>query len=115
MIVETMNYDEYCYIIKIGNNAQENWDLISSATQNDIWFHLGDNRPSPHVILQIPENYKSTKIPKRVINRCCVLCKQHSKYENIKKVTIIYTEIKNVSKGDKIGSVYTKKTHDKVL
>jgi len=112
MVKEILEYHDIIFEANVGKNAQENWDLISNASQNDIWFHLGSGMPSPHVILKIPNNFSLKKIPKQVIYWCANLCKSNSKYSDIKKVTVIYTEIKNVSKGNTIGSVYTKKTSD---
>jgi predicted ribosome quality control (RQC) complex YloA/Tae2 family protein len=92
------------YTIFIGKNSQENWDIIDKANQRDIWFHLGGGLPSPHVILKLdtPE-----KVSKTLIKHCALLCKQNSKMYNVRKVNVIYTEIKNVKKADKVGSVYT--------
>lgn len=110
MITKNIEYEDYVYKISIGKNAQENWDIISSASQNDIWFHLGKDMPSPHVILKIPNLFKLKKIPNYITKQCALLCKIHSKYNNIKKVPIIYTEIKNVIKTNIVGSVYTSNT-----
>jgi len=92
--------------IKVGENAQENWKLISDAKQYHLWFHL-DNVTSPHVILELPS--KTDKISKSTILYAASICKNCSKYHN-NKINISYTQIKNVKKGDKIGSVYTSNT-----
>jgi predicted ribosome quality control (RQC) complex YloA/Tae2 family protein len=99
--------DELIYIV--GENAQDNWNLIDASSQNDLWFHL-ENHPSSHVVLKMP-NIKNAekKISKQSIIHCAVECKNYSKLKNTKKVSVIYTEIKNVTKADKPGSVYTKK------
>jgi len=115
MIIQTIDLDGYIYTIKIGKNAQENWDIISDSFQNDLWFHLGGSLPSPHVVLTLPNKFKLKKIPNTIIMQCALFCKQHSKFANINKVSVIYTEIKNVSKGKTIGSVFTKKTSSVVL
>jgi hypothetical protein len=31
------------YKIKIGQNKQDNWDLIDASNPNDIWFHTSVN------------------------------------------------------------------------
>lgn len=101
-------YDNKCnseITIYLGQSAEENWKLIDQSNQNDLWFHLADH-PSSHVVINIPEK---TKISNNTIKYAAVLCKEHSKLSNLKKVTVIYTNIKNVSKADKPGSVYTKK------
>ena len=94
------------YIIKVGKNAQENWDIIKEANKNDIWFHLEDY-PSPHVVLKSINNIK----PDRKIKKQAALkCKEKSKYKSYSKISIIYTKIKNIKLGDKIGEVITSKT-----
>jgi len=93
--------------IYVGESAQENWDLIDQSNQNDIWFHL-DKHPSAHVVISIPKKVK--KITKNTINYAATLCKDNSKLKYLKKVSVIYTEIKNVKKADKPGSVTTKNT-----
>jgi predicted ribosome quality control (RQC) complex YloA/Tae2 family protein len=113
MITYDVEIDDVMYKIDVGKNAAENWDLISEASQSDVWFHLGKELPSPHVILHVPDGIK--KLPKKIIKRCSVLCKEHSKYNNIKKVPIIYTKIHNVTKGNTVGSVYTKQTKSLVI
>lgn len=99
--------DTLTYII--GENAQDNWDLIDASSQNDIWFHL-ESHPSSHVVLKMP-NVKNAekKISKQSIIHCAVECKNNSKMKDLKKISVIYTEIKNVTKADQPGSVYTKK------
>ena len=91
------------YKCNIGKNAQENWNLIDSSNENDLWFHLEDTS-SPHVILQTNDTNKN-KISKNVIKACAIYCKQYSKLKSIKNVVIIYTEIKNVKKTNIVGSV----------
>jgi predicted ribosome quality control (RQC) complex YloA/Tae2 family protein len=98
----------------VGQHAQDNWDMLDKAEQNDIWFHL-DNCPSSHVILKISNlDKKSKKVSKQTLIHCAQQCKLHSKFSEISsnkhKIKVIYTEVKNVSKADKVGSVYTKKT-----
>lgn len=97
----------------IGRDAQNNWDIITAANPNDIWFHLEDH-PSPHIILRINNNGDGVdndkKYDKRTINRCAYLCKAGSKLKDTKNVYVIYTEVKNVTKADKPGAVTTTKT-----
>ena len=101
-------HDSYKYTIRVGESAQENWDLIDSSKQNDLWFHV-ENNPSCHVVLSA----ESGKTPhKSVINYCAALCKDGSKLKNNKNVNIIFTERKNVKKADTTGSVTTKNTRN---
>lgn len=104
MLTHTIEYEDQIFTIKIGQTAQENWDLISSSDQNDVWFHLA-SLPSPHVVLQ-----NSLKIPQNILQQTALLCKQHSKYKNFAKLSVIYTLVKNVKKASKVGSVTTSRT-----
>jgi len=105
MLIFTI-YDQKCeqeITIYIGQSAQENWKLIDDASQNDLWFHVSEH-PSPHVIIKMPEK---GKISPKTIKYAAVLCKQHSKLKGMKKLSIMYTDIKHVTKADKVGSVTT--------
>lgn len=97
------------YTIMIGENAQDNWDIIAQSSQNDIWFHV-ENSPSCHIVLSVPPKVKTAH--RSVYKYCAGLCKEGSKVKNAKAVSIIYTEIKNVTidKKGATGSVFTRKT-----
>jgi predicted ribosome quality control (RQC) complex YloA/Tae2 family protein len=105
---DLVDVDNNIYNVVIGRNKNENWDIISKASQNDIWFHV-DSHPSPHVVLSNVLDLDIKKIPKSIIKECAVLCKEYSKLKNNNKVSIIYTYITNVTKGQEVGSVITKK------
>ena len=106
---EIIDDNDIKYKIKVGKNKFENWNIIDEADQNDIWFHVESN-PSPHVVLHmISDNNILKNIPKKIIIECAILCKENSKYKNNQKVSIIYTQIKNIVKGEDVGSVITKK------
>jgi predicted ribosome quality control (RQC) complex YloA/Tae2 family protein len=92
----------------IGKNAQENYDIIDSAKADDIWFHV-NNRPSNHVIAEMPEDIDRSQI-RYIVKQGAVLCKQYSKYSSEKNVDIIWTRVKNVSKSGALGSVITTDT-----
>lgn len=102
-LVYDNNYEHDLEVI-IGETAQENWNIINDSDQHHLWFHL-NNLPSPHVILKLPNNKQPHK---QTILYCGKLCKDNSNYNNAHNVNVIYTTIKNVSKGDKVGSVTTK-------
>jgi predicted ribosome quality control (RQC) complex YloA/Tae2 family protein len=104
-IVEYTDYDtNETYTITIGQNAQNNWNIIKQASQNDIWLHIA-NLPSCHVIIQT-KNKK--KIPKKIINYAAGECKANSKFKNVKNLKCIYTNVKNVkiNKNSKVGSIF---------
>lgn len=91
-------------VIKIGQNAEENDEIISEAKQTDLWFHLA-NLPSCHVILSCSSEYPPTK---QMINYCAKKTKENTKYRNLQKIKVNYTEIKNVYKTDIKGKVILK-------
>jgi predicted ribosome quality control (RQC) complex YloA/Tae2 family protein len=106
----TIEYELEEYDVWVGENATDNFQIISDADQNDLWFHL-DQFSSPHVILRNPNNLKRNKIPKQLINSAAELCKLHSRFKTVsKKIGIIYTEVKNVKKTKVVGQVVTRKT-----
>ncbi len=102
-------------IFKVGQNAQENWDLIREClevkkignskelgnSKEFLWFHL-DEFPSAHVVICIEEPNNEE------INYACELVIQHSKYSKFSK-KIIYTKIKNLKLGPDVGSVIFRK------
>ncbi len=104
--IEEFNFKNKIYIIKIGKNKNENWDLVKNSDKDDIWFHLNDY-PSCHVIVNTDGE---KKLDNKILKRAAVLCKENSKFSNIKNLEIIYTKIKNIKLGDEIGSVDTKNT-----
>ena len=91
---------------KIGQDAQDNFDIIDSSNPNDIWFHLyGES--SCHVIASINPEIKLDKKQKRqIITQGALLCKQNSRHKSAKNVNIIYTEIKNIEKTEIVGTVH---------
>ena len=100
--------EENQILIKVGENSKENWDLLKESSQNYLWLHL-KNLSSPYVI--IFDNNPS----KNILNYAASLCKNHSKYHNLKKVKVIYTQVKNLKKTDKEGSVIVKGKTNEIL
>jgi predicted ribosome quality control (RQC) complex YloA/Tae2 family protein len=99
------NFNNKDYIIKIGSNKFNNWELLDCSEPKDILFHVSENSSS-YIILHNIENLKLKEIPKQVIKRCACLCKSHSKSAKEKDVIINYTKIENCEKGEHVGSVY---------
>ena len=83
---------------KLGKNATENHNIIDEADMDDWWFHLQDY-PSGHCIVE------SSEISYDDILLASTLVKENSKYKNFKKLSICYTQIKNIKKTKKIGEV----------
>jgi predicted ribosome quality control (RQC) complex YloA/Tae2 family protein len=86
-------------VIQVGESKQDNWNILSNAKQNELWFHL-DKLSSPYVVI------KHNNPPNNIIQKACNLCKHYSKWNGTVKV--IYTKSKNVSKGDEIGEAIIK-------
>ena len=103
---EIFEYNSCEYVIQIGENRYDNFDIIDKASGSDIWFHV-EGLPSCHVILKT--NEKKRDIPNQVIKRCAYLCKINSKAKKLKTCNISYTTIDNVKKTDVIGQVEVKK------
>lgn len=82
--------------IYIGKNNKQNDFLISKIAQGeDLWFH-GQNFPSSHVILKIPNNKKEPSAD--VLEFCAKLTKENSKAKDGGKASIIMTKRKNLKK-----------------
>ena len=94
------------YVIQIGENKSDNFDIIDQANITDIWFHV-EGMPSCHIILKTDE--KMRDIPNQVIKRCAYLCKINSKAKSLKICTISYTTIDNITKTNVLGQVEVKK------
>ena len=86
--------------IIIGQNAQENWNLINFDCDY-IWLHL-NSFPSCHVIIE--DNNPEPE----VLEYAAQLCKENTKYRNLKNLKICYTKCNNLKKGKDIGSVVYK-------
>ena len=88
-------------VIKLGENAKENWELSFNSKQSHIWIHLS-SFPSSHVIIE--HDFPSYEL----IYEAGLLCKSHSKYRNLKNLKISVTTCSNLKKGDKTGEVMFK-------
>ena len=86
--------------IIIGQNAEENWNIINFGC-DFIWLHL-NSFPSCHVIIQdeSPDN--------ETLQAAAELCKENTKYRNLKNLKVCYTKCSNLKKGSDIGSVIYK-------
>lgn len=95
---ETLFNDET--IIKIGSNAKENWQLVDSD-ESFTWLHL-NSYPSCHVVIETDEPTQEEII------FAAQLCKENTKYRNLRNLKICYTTCGNLKKGTDIGSVIYK-------
>jgi len=95
-IIKTENY-----IIKCGQNQNENDLLLNESNKDSLWFHL-DKMPSPHVVMsKLDENYKFIKNDYLIAAQ---LCKENSKAKNF-KTYIIMTNISKLKKTEQKGKV----------
>ena len=106
MKTETFVFDNIEYTIYIGQNKNENWELIDAAVKTDIWFHI-EGTPSCHVILVNLTKVKLKDVPRQVIKRCAYLCKINSSalVKSMPKCVVIYTPISEVVKTEIVGRV----------
>ena len=84
---------------KFGKNAKDNHELIKNADQNDWWIHLRDDS-SAHVIVE-----KDIIDEKDLEFACTKIFKKNK----INPKQFIYTRIKNLKLGKKLGEVVFKK------
>jgi len=91
----------------IGENADENEDIIDAANSDDMWFH-GQGFSSCHVIADVAGLYLDKKQKRQMVTQGAVLCKQYCKYSYMSDLAIIYTEVKNIQKTNIKGTVMTK-------
>lgn len=85
----------------VGQNAQENWTMLSTASQKDLFFHL-TSFSSAYGILKYP--YDTTIIPD-----CASILKLNSnKAKNLHRVKVDYTPVSNTRKGEVLGEVIYK-------
>lgn len=112
MKIET---DENGIVYWIGENANDNWGILVNAKKETngslwLWFHL-DNLSSAYVIIcATRKELKDQGLLKTAVAKAANLCKLNGKYRDVPKVAVIYTELKNVKKGDKVGQVIVSKT-----
>ena len=100
------------FVYWIGENAKDNWDILRTAKKQNmqwLWFHL-DKMSSAYVILCATKKELKKRRALSNIKKAAALCKEHGKYKELPSVGVIYTEVGNVKKGEKIGQVTTKKT-----
>jgi predicted ribosome quality control (RQC) complex YloA/Tae2 family protein len=97
-----------CYeniICKIGQNAKDNWNILSDIEDNFLFFHLSDF-PSCYVIIE----YDNDENPcYDLLKFGATICKSNTKYRNMKNIRVDWTRCNNIKKGRKLGEIYYKK------
>jgi len=87
--------------ILLGENKEENWNLLETSCGNDLFVHL-NSFPSGHVKIE------NDTFDQEIILYAGEICKQHSKYKNLRNLKICYTKYSNVFKGETTGEVIFK-------
>lgn len=86
------------FIVQIGENSKENDNLITNSKSTDMWFHLS-SFPSPHVIVSPGD------LSIYITLKAASLCREYSKYKNLKNIYVDYTRISNLRKTENLGQV----------
>ncbi|KAG0243407.1 cytoplasmic protein [Mortierella sp. GBAus27b] len=100
-------------MIYMGEDKQENEELIKHGFEEDVWFHV-DKLSSAHVYLRLGPGQTWDDIPKALLDDLAQLVKANSIEGNKKKnLSIIYTPWSNLKKtGDMaVGQVSFKKNN----
>ena len=92
---------------KIGNNAEENWNLLDNASDNHLFFHLS-SFPSCFVILELDDDIEDFFVLNKILEKAAIECKLNTKYKKLINIKVDYCLVSNVTKGEKIGEVYYK-------
>ena len=91
-------------VFYIGENANDNFNVLDKGDPTDLWFHVKDYS-SCHVVAHIPDKLDKREL-KTIIKCGALLCKQNTnKFASSPSVEIIYTKLQNVSKTTKAGCV----------
>jgi predicted ribosome quality control (RQC) complex YloA/Tae2 family protein len=114
MKIELFTHGTKDYTISIGQNKEENWQLIDSSEPNDVWFHI-DDQPSCHVVLKNENNIKLRDFPRQVLKRASYLCKINSAAKRSPKCDVIYTLISSITKTSVVGQVVVANTCAKLI
>ena len=97
------NFTKDGYVIHLGKTAKENWELLDSSNPHHYFFHLS-SFPSGYVILE----HDFEKVPEQIIIECAEICKDGTKYRNLKNLKVDYCQCSNVMKGDIVGEAIFK-------
>ena len=91
-------YEIDCDIIfYIGQNRNDNFNVIDKGSSSDLWFHA-KSESSCHVVAIIPEDIERNEL-KYIIKQGALLCKTHThKLKDLHNVEIIYSQIRNIKK-----------------
>tara|TARA_E500000331_G_C17261827_1_gene715574 strand:+ start:843 stop:1166 length:324 start_codon:yes stop_codon:yes gene_type:complete len=94
--MKTITYNDINIIV--GQNSKENWSLLDNTNENYLWFHL---RSFPSCFVIIEDEYPDNL----TVLEAATICKEHTKYRNLKNLKINYTPVSNLRKVGKEGTV----------
>jgi predicted ribosome quality control (RQC) complex YloA/Tae2 family protein len=93
---------------RVGQNAQDNFDLIDDSSPDNLWFHI-HGHASCHVVAAIQKGTEGVQYDKKqlrhIATQGAVICKQHSKYKSESNVRVMYTQIQHVFRTSIVGMV----------
>ena len=87
------------YTCYLGQTAKDNWMLLDESKEHNLFFHLS-SFPSGYVILDYTDSYTH-----EMIIKAAEICKNGTKYRNLKNLKVDYCRCDNLIKGEKIGIV----------
>ena len=101
LFLQGLNRDITFYI---GQNKNENFDVIDKGDPDDLWFHANEIS-SCHIVAIIPKDISNKEL-KYIIKAGALLCKKYTnKLKSLSDVEIIYTQVKNIEKTEYSGCV----------
>ncbi len=84
------------YPIWVGRNNEQNDRLtMRLAKGNDLWLHVGGNRPGSHVVIRLPKN-KTASL--ETLLDAATLAVHFSKVRGESRIEVVYTQKKHVRK-----------------
>ena len=101
-------------VYHIGKDKTDNFKVIDLGNENDLWFHA-ENESSCHVVCEVPDDIDKSDM-RYIIKVGCLLCKNNTnKLKSQKNISIIYTQIKNITKTNVEGCVQTTNTKTLII
>lgn len=97
-IVYTKTHTMESSDIVVGKNAADNWEIIRNSEEDHWWLHL-NSFPSPHVI------FRGRDIDDDIVSEASRMCKEKSKYKNLRNVKVVYTRVSNLRLTNVVGEV----------
>ena len=93
----------------VGQNAQDNFDILDLAVYDDLWFHV-HGEPSCHVIAKLPGKLDRNDM-RYVKTRGAELCRQYGKVSTGggSRKTIMCARVQDVKKCKRVGQVEVEK------